>query len=243
MSEEIDTSRRAFLGAAAAFTVTMLAPGVMLYAQPPSEPAPRAVRWGILIEIGQCDSGCNDCVKACGEEFGLVSHGRPDTDPQWIRKVTLTDPLSKREQSFPVMCQHCAHPPCVDVCPTGASFQRDDGVVLVNRHLCIGCRYCELACPYKARNFVHEVVTDQKSYAPRGKGTSESCTLCVHRVDAGGTPACVEACSKSGRGAMTFGDLNDPNSNIAKRVASIATQQIRADLRTDPAIRYVGLSS
>ena len=77
-------------------------------------------------------------------------------------------------QSLPMMCQHCADPPCVDVCPTGASFKRADGIVLVDRHICIGCRYCMMACPYKARSFVHEPLTDQKPDVPRGKGCVES---------------------------------------------------------------------
>ena len=105
------------------------------------------------------------------------------TDSQWIRKVELKDLRSGETHSAPVMCQHCDHPPCVDVCPTGASFKRADGIVLVDRHICIGCRYCMMACPYKARSFVHEAVTDQKPDVPRGKGCVESCTLCVHRID------------------------------------------------------------
>ena len=129
----------------------------------------------------------------------------------------------------------------MDVCPTGASFKRADGIVLVDKHTCIGCRYCMMACPYKARSFIHESLEDQKPHAPRGKGTVESCTLCVHRVDAGGQPACVEACSDTGGGAMLFGDLKDPNSEISQRVAKYATQQIRADLGLDPGVRYRNL--
>ena len=88
---------------------------------------------------------------------------------------------------------------------------------------------------------MHEAVEDQKPHAPRGKGTVESCTLCVHRVDAGDQPACVEACAKIGGGAMLFGDLNDPDSEISRRVATYATQQIRADLGLDPSVRYQSL--
>jgi molybdopterin-containing oxidoreductase family iron-sulfur binding subunit len=139
------------------------------------------------------------------------------------------------------MCQHCAEPPCVDVCPTGASFKRADGIVLVDKHTCIGCRYCMMACPYKARSFIHEALEDQKSHAPRGKGTVESCTMCVHRVDDGRQPACVEACNDTGGGAMLFGDLNDPDSEISQRVARYASQQIRADLGLDPGVRYQNL--
>jgi molybdopterin-containing oxidoreductase family iron-sulfur binding subunit len=140
------------------------------------------------------------------------------------------------------MCQHCAEPPCVDVCPTGASFKRADGIVLVDRHSCIGCRYCVMACPYKARSFVHEPLTQQKPDVPRGKGCVESCTLCVHRLDAGQkTTACAEACSKAGHGAIVFGDLNDPESVISRRVREIRTTQLRPDLRLDPGVRYAGL--
>jgi molybdopterin-containing oxidoreductase family iron-sulfur binding subunit len=140
-----------------------------------------------------------------------------------------------------MLCQHCAEPPCVDVCPTGASFKRADGIVLVDRHICIGCRYCMLACPYKARSFVHEEVTDQEPNAPRGKGTVESCNLCAPRIDAGGIPACVEACARDGYGAMMFGDLNDPNSAIRRELAKYPAAQLRADLQLDPGVRYQGL--
>jgi molybdopterin-containing oxidoreductase family iron-sulfur binding subunit len=129
----------------------------------------------------------------------------------------------------------------VDVCPTGASFKRADGIVLVDRHSCIGCRYCMMACPYKARSFVHEPLADQKPDVPRGKGCVESCTLCVHRVDKGQTTACAEACSKAGHGAIVFGDLNDPQSEISRRVREASTTQLRADLRLDPGVRYQGL--
>jgi molybdopterin-containing oxidoreductase family iron-sulfur binding subunit len=245
MSEPAATSRRGFLAAAAAAFATMtLAPGVTLHAyaeQPPATAQGRKVRWGILIDAAACPKDCTACVTACATEFNLVTHGRPRTDPQWIRKLTVTDEATGHTSNFPVMCQHCAHPPCVDVCPTGASFQRPDGIVLIDRHICIGCRYCIMACPYGARNFVHEDIEDQKPYAPRGKGTAEACTMCVHRVDEGRTPACVEACAGSGNNAMLFGDLNDPNSEIAKRVAKYATTQIRADLRTDPGLRYQGI--
>jgi molybdopterin-containing oxidoreductase family iron-sulfur binding subunit len=98
-----------------------------------------------------------------------------------------------------------------------------------------------MACPYKGRSFVHETVDNPKAVAPRGKGTVESCTLCVHRVDAGRLPACVEACAAKGGGAMLFGDLNDAGSAIAKAVAAHRPARIRADLGADPAIRYVNL--
>jgi molybdopterin-containing oxidoreductase family iron-sulfur binding subunit len=181
-------------------------------------------------------------VRACNEEHGLRSTGRPRTDAQWIRKIDLRDLRSGRQHSAPVMCQHCAEPPCVDVCPTGASFKRADGIVLVDKHTCIGCRYCVMACPYKARSFIHENLVEQKPEAPRGKGTVESCTLCVHKVDRGdGTTACAQACKAAGHEAIVFGDLNDPKGALAKRLRELPSRQLRADLRLDTAIRYAGV--
>jgi molybdopterin-containing oxidoreductase family iron-sulfur binding subunit len=129
----------------------------------------------------------------------------------------------------------------VDVCPTGASFKRADGIVLVDRHTCIGCRYCMMACPYKARSFVHEPVADPQPDVPRGQGCVEGCTLCVHRVDRGEGPACVSACAKAGHGAMLFGDLNDPASEIAQAVRKFAARQVREDLNLDTGVRYLGI--
>ncbi len=247
--DEPEADRRAFLRGAGAFAATALAPGATLYAfgdrsasaRPPGTPASPAKRWGLLIDINKCPEGCNHCVTACSEENGWRDSGRRETDAQWIRKVTLRDPKSGWSGDAPVMCQHCADPPCVDVCPTGASFKRADGIVLVDKHTCIGCRYCMMACPYKARSFVHEPIDDQKPCAPRGKGTVESCTMCVHRIDADRLPACVEACAAKGGGAMTFGDLNDHESDIAKAVRARASEQIRADLGLNTGVRYQNL--
>ncbi len=239
-------SRRGFLGvAAAAIGGVILAPGIQLIeiaqAATPTAGASPKVRWGMLIDTTKCASGCNDCVTACNTENGLATPQRP-TDAQWIRKVEIKEIKTGRAASLPVMCQHCAEPPCVDVCPTGASFKRADGIVLVDRHTCIGCRYCVMACPYQARSFVHEPLVDQKPDVPRGKGCVESCTLCVHRIDKGATTtACAEACSQAGHGAILFGDLNDPASEIAKRVREIQTTQLRADLKLDPGVRYHGV--
>ncbi len=98
-----------------------------------------------------------------------------------------------------------------------------------------------IACPYNARSFIHEALEDQKPHAPRGKGTVESCTSCVHRIDAGGEPACVAACADKGGGAMLFGDLADPDSEISKHIARYATKRIRVDLGAGPAIRHRNL--
>jgi tetrathionate reductase subunit B len=240
-------SRRGFLGVAAAgLAGAVLAPGIQLIeiarAATPTAGANPGVRWGMLIDTTKCADGCTDCVTACNTENGLGG-GKSATDPQWLRKIQIKEIKTGRTASVPMMCQHCADPPCVDVCPTGASFKRADGIVLVDRHTCIGCRYCVMACPYKARSFVHEEVTDQKPDVPRGKGCVEGCTLCVHRLDQGNkTTACADACTKAGHGAIVFGDLNDPGSEISRRVREVASIQLRADLRLDPGVRYQGLS-
>jgi molybdopterin-containing oxidoreductase family iron-sulfur binding subunit len=248
MSEEtgIDIYRRRFLGGTATAAAGMaVVPGVFLHeighARSVDEAVTGAVRWGMLIDSGKCAEGCDDCVTACNTENGLKGFDRPTTDAQWIRKVKLKDKQTGHTQTLPMLCQHCEHPPCVDVCPTGASFKRADGIVLVDKHICIGCRYCMMACPYKARSFIHETLQDQMPHAPRGKGTVESCTFCVHRVDSGRTPACVEACTAENHNAMVFGDLNDPDSAISKELKQHSSRQIRADLQLNTGVRYRGI--
>jgi len=241
----MNPERRQLLGwgaaAAGAAAMATLAPGLRLVelalARSPQEAASALQRWGLLIDVAKCVD-CDACVDACRDENGWTGHDRAATDPQWIRAVHLRDRATGYAQTLPLMCQHCEHPPCVDVCPTGASFRRADGIVLVDKHSCIGCRYCVMACPFGARSFVHEPVSGQKPDVPRGKGTVESCTLCVHRVDRGDIPACVEACNRDGRGAMAFGDLNDAASEIHARLRREPSSALRADLALDPGVRY-----
>jgi molybdopterin-containing oxidoreductase family iron-sulfur binding subunit len=234
-----DLGRRNFFKTSLGVAALSIAPGFLLFdiAHGKAQPVSNKVRWGMLIDTAQCKEGCNDCVTACNKENGLPSVASA-TSVQWIRKIELKESSTGRQVSLPMMCQHCEHPPCVDVCPTGASFKREDGIVLVDRHRCIGCRYCMMACPYKARSFVHEPVTDQNPDVPRGKGCVESCTLCVHRIDAGLQPACADSCTNK---AILFGDLNDPNSEISKKIRAVTSVQVRADLGLNTGVRYQGL--
>jgi tetrathionate reductase subunit B len=242
------SDRRKFLAIAAGTAGVMIAPGVHLvelaHATPGAQAAAGAnpsVRWGMLIDTTKCKPDCDACVQSCRSENGLPQAPKP-TDSQWMRKVEIREIRSGRTASVPVMCQHCAHPPCVDVCPTGASFKRADGIVLVDRHRCIGCRYCMMACPYKARSFVHESLEGQQPDVPRGKGCVEACTMCVHRLDAGQkVTACAEACARAGHNAIIFGDLNDPHSEISWRVRELASRQLRQDLGLDTSVRYHGI--
>jgi len=236
---DIDLRRRSFFKTSLGAAAIAIAPGILLFDVAHGKPQTLSgkVRWGMLIDTTQCREGCNDCVTACNRENGL-SGGTSATDPQWIRKVEIKEIGTGRKVSLPMMCQHCEKPPCVDVCPTGASFKRVDGIVLVDKHLCIGCRYCMMACPYKARSFVHEPVSGQNPDVPRGKGTVESCTMCVHRIDNGQQPACAEACPNK---AILFGDLNDPESEISRKIRAVASVQVRADLGLNTGVRYQGL--
>jgi tetrathionate reductase subunit B len=246
---QADLSKRKLLKAAAAGGAAVaIAPGVKLFESAYAKSDKQAVtdqqRWGLLVDVNRCNDGCSDCVDACQNENGWGEGSRDeqlsraDQKAQWIRTVQVKDPQTKREFTMPVMCQHCENPPCQDVCPTGASFKRADGIVLVDKHICIGCRYCMMACPYKARSFIHEAISDQRTHQPRGKGTVESCTLCVHRVDKGGIPACAEACE---HGAIVFGDLNDSKSDISLKLASIPSRQLREDLNLNTGVRYTGI--
>jgi len=254
-SEKINQERRAFIGKAAGVATVTVAPGVLLHttadAAPRSEPVTSNVRYGMLIDTTKCADGCDACVQACNVENGLNLQVPPDGenpakwDPQvakWIRKVKVQDHLTGRVTSLPLMCQHCEHPPCVDVCPTGASFKRADGIVMVDRHTCIGCRYCMMACPYKARSFIHEAVEEKLTRAPRGKGCVESCNLCVHRRDNGeSSTACVDACAAEGHQAIVFGDLKDPESPLVKALEALPSRQIREDLALNTGVRYSGV--
>ena len=230
--------------------------GVDQNGQSATQAASSQKRWGLLIDTSKCSSGCDACVRGCNTEHGIDDSGDDATRAQWIRKIDLKDNLTARETSVPMMCQHCDSAPCVDVCPTGASFKRADGIVLVNKHTCIGCRYCMMACPYKARSYIHEVLTDQKPSAPRGKGTVESCTLCVHRIDRANAlndehgasqsathvqPACAVACSDEAHSAILFGDLNDAQSLIRTKIDAMGASQVRADLKLNTGVRYHGL--
>lgn len=255
MTKPENSSRREFLSKAAVAGTVTIAPGVFLHSTANAssgnlstreldDPITSKQRWGMLIDTAKCASDCTACVDACNDEHGLTgSHEHSDSSQitQYIRKVTLRDKATGHESSLPMLCQHCETAPCVDVCPTGASFVREDGIALVDKHICIGCRYCMMACPYKARSFVHEDLKNQTLTAPRGKGTVESCTMCVTRVDNGNIPACVEACTKDNHNAMIFGDLNNPDSDLSKELKRRGGKQLRPDLALNTGVRYQGL--
>ncbi len=156
-------------------------------------------RYAIAIDVRKC-LDCKACVVACRAENKVpVGKSRP-----WLNEELRGTYPKLAASTEPEQCEQCEHPACVRVCPTGASYQRPDGIVAVNAAECVGCRYCMVACPYDARFFREDT------------GVVEKCDFCAHRVDRGEQPACVETCPAKVR---IFGDLNDPKSKITDLVA------------------------
>ncbi len=180
----------------------------------------RKVQYGMLIDVRRC-IGCQACSVACKAEFD-VPLGATRSWVEYVEKGTYPNV----SRSFlPRLCNHCTHPPCVPVCPTGATYKRkEDGIVVVDGGLCIGCKYCIQACPYDAR-FLNPVT-----------GNADKCDFCLHRISQGIEPACVETCI--GR-ARIFGDLNDPDSEIAKRIATNPVTVLRQGQGTEPNVYYI----
>jgi molybdopterin-containing oxidoreductase family iron-sulfur binding subunit len=199
-------------------------------------------KWGMVIDIGKCEEGCNkECMTACRKENNVPLFDDKRIDNYWIRVATLKQKFpNARPRPIPLLCNHCENPFCVKVCLVKASFKRKDGIVLIDEHRCIGCRYCMIVCPYKARSFVfkhHEQHTNPDA-PKRQHGVVEKCNFCVSRVDRGLKPACVTACPNK---AMNFGNLNDTQSEVAKLIATGKTWRIRPDLGSNPKVYYLGL--
>jgi tetrathionate reductase subunit B len=135
---------------------------------------------------------------------------------------------AKVEKAFfvPKLCNHCTHPSCVQVCPTGATYKTRDGAVLIDHKYCIGCQYCVQACPYGARFFNH------------AKGVTDKCTWCYHRVTRGLKPACVEVCPVQAR---LFGDLNDKDSDVSRFIRDNRVQVLKPETGNGPNVFYVGI--
>jgi Fe-S-cluster-containing dehydrogenase component len=147
-----------------------------------------------------------------------------------------------KEFFLPRPCMHCQDAPCVKVCPTQASHYNDDGTVQINQDICIGCRYCIVSCPYEARHF-NWVENPKQQYSnpdslPRQRGVVEKCTFCIHRRGKGiNVPACVEVCIG---GARSFGDLNDLNSFVSKKLRRRTDSfQLKPELGTHPSVWYL----
>ena len=140
-----------------------------------------------------------------------------------------------------MLCNHCDNPPCARVCPTQATWQRADGIVEMDYHRCIGCRYCMAACPYGSRSFNWEnprpyIRQLNPEFPTRTKGVVEKCNFCSERLAAGKPPACVEACTEK---ALVFGNLADPQSPVRQLLASRRYMLRKPELGTRPQVFYI----
>jgi len=176
-------------------------------------------RYGMLIDTTRCIE-CFGCKVACQMQNSLPPE---EAFIKFYEQEQGTYP-NVNFQVLPVQCQHCENPPCVNNCPTGASYQTQDGVVLVDESKCIGCKYCLVSCPYNARVPNHET------------GVIQKCRFCIEEVEQGKSPICVDTCIG---GARIFGDLDDPNSEIVKAIIARKAKPLRPDLGTKPKIYYV----
>ena len=228
------------------------APAAPARAEAPENPPHK---WVMVIDQSKC-VGCDLCLAAC--------HAYNDTPPNisWSR-VEEVEPTADGQRVFrPVPCQHCQDAPCVEICPVGATYHRYDGLVMMDYDKCIGCRYCQLSCPYGVRHFNWEKFTGPNPDVPaaghpeierRPRGVVEKCSFCVQRIDRGlatglkpgidpdATPACVVACTY---GARLFGDLNDPDSPVSVALRNNPeAYRLREELGTEPRVYYLPAQS
>ncbi|ATW23644.1 4Fe-4S dicluster domain-containing protein [Candidatus Formimonas warabiya] len=178
------------------------------------------MHWGMLMDLRKC-VGCYACTIACQNE-----HNLPFT-VRW-NKIMKMGPVGNypnlTSYSVPVPCMHCQDAPCANGCPTGASMVRKDGVVLVDRDKCVGCKFCLVLCPYGVRHYNEE------------KGIVEKCTFCMERLEEGRVTRCVETCQLKAR---YCGDLDDPDSEIVQLMRKHNAKPLYEELGTKPSVYYI----
>jgi dimethyl sulfoxide reductase iron-sulfur subunit len=205
-------------------------------------------RLGLAIDLERC-IGCWTCAMACKAENNLALGN------WWNRVLTVEGAQTGMPGEvagapsmthLPVQCMHCENPPCVKACPVGATYKREDGIVMQEYDACIGCRTCMAACPYNVKIFnwsdpQYDPVLENDhigfhSVEVRPRHVVEKCTFCVERLDEGLEPMCVEACPALTR---TFGDLNDPNSEVSRVIRERGGVQLRPEFGTNPNVFYL----
>jgi molybdopterin-containing oxidoreductase family iron-sulfur binding subunit len=198
------------------------------------------MRYSMVIDLKRC-IGCYACSVACRAEKAT------NTGIMFARVQRLewgTYPSVKR-MALPLLCMHCKEPACLEVCPTGATQKRDDGIVWVDKDLCMGCRYCMLACPYAARMFYDKEITyfdnGRTPYEEVGtpnhvEGTVEKCDFCMDRLAQDLEPACVANCITKAR---IFGDMEDPTSEVSKLIRDKGAAPLNPEFGTEPSVHYL----
>jgi phenylacetyl-CoA:acceptor oxidoreductase subunit 1 len=210
----------------------------------------------MVINLVKC-TRCHACVAAC-----RIEHFLP-LGMNWPRLIAWeTDVPGEELTTLPVRCNQCKEAPCVEVCPAEATKKREDGIVYVDNNICVGCRYCVVVCPYQNRTFFSRdkdpgffpgqpktrfEKIGRKLY-PHVAGTTEKCNFCMERIDAGlakglkpgidreATPACVNTCQAR---ALTFGDLDDPNSEVSKLIKEKNGFTLHPEYGTEPSVYYI----
>jgi molybdopterin-containing oxidoreductase family iron-sulfur binding subunit len=255
------TSRREFLKIAGASALTLITfpvfsagakEDVRIPGQDFTSVKPlTARRWAMAIDTSKCRKDCTDCIVACHAIHNVPDFGNRKDEVKWIWQEPFAAVFPDNQHAhsgqaiqkmrLPVLCNHCANPSCVRVCPTQATFKRPDGIVMMDYHRCIGCRLCMAGCPYGARSmnfhdprpFIAKINPD---FPTRTKGVVEKCNFCQERLAKGLLPACVLACKEK---ALVFGDLEDPLSDIRSLLKERFNLRRKAHLGTRPQIYYI----
>ncbi len=227
----MDHIRRSLLGqlarlsAGAALMPLSSVASAGINSQPPRREGDPTKRYGMLIDLRQC-IGCQACTVSCHIE---------NDAPMGKFRTTVSQYEVEHQESgelatfmLPRLCNHCENPPCVPVCPVQATYQQQDGIVVVDSDRCVGCAYCVNACPYDAR-FINDKTQ-----------TADKCTFCAHRLEAGLLPACVESCVG---GARIIGDMRDPESQISRLIAEHSDELmvLQPEKNTLPQVFYLGM--
>jgi Fe-S-cluster-containing dehydrogenase component len=217
----------------------------------PNSKTLRASRWAMVIDLSRLKtpSDLDPLIQACHEEHNVPEIPELQDQVKWIWTETyehafpvqkeMPVPDKMKSALFPILCNHCENPPCVRVCPTQATYKRKDGIVVMDYHRCVGCRFCMAACPFGARSFNFQdpkpyVKTPNPEFPLRTKGVVEKCTFCAERLEKGLLPVCVERSN----GAILFGDLEDTNSEVTKFLSTHYCIARRPELGTGPSIYY-----
>jgi molybdopterin-containing oxidoreductase family iron-sulfur binding subunit len=217
------------------------------------ENALQGTHWGMVVDTRKIHApeDLGPMIAACNKIHNIPAFEIENHEIKWIWAEAYHNAFPEKETNFlneslehialPVLCNHCEDPPCCRACPTQATFKREsDGIVMMDFHRCIGCRFCMAACPYGARSFNFRdprpfIKETNLQFPTRMKGVVEKCNFCAERLAVGQQPACVEASN----GILTFGDLDDAESEVRKILRENYTIRRKQNLGTGPSVYYI----